>query len=94
MACVDNGSVLKSLNVMMCYACVEECPVSGDKESIYGSSRHGSVVNESDSVSEDMGLIPDLAQWVKDQTLLQAVVSAPDMTRIWHCLGFCVAWQL
>ena len=38
------------------------------------SSHHGSVVVKPTSVHEDVGLIPDLAQWVKDPALLWAVV--------------------
>jgi len=38
------------------------------------SSHHGSVETNLTSIHEDVGLIPGLAQWVKDPVLLQAVV--------------------
>ena len=34
-----------------------------------GSSHHGSAVTKLTSVPEDVGLIPGLAQWVKDPVL-------------------------
>ena len=34
---------------------------------------------------EVAGLIPGLAQWVKDAALLRAVVSIADTVQIWHC---------
>ena len=33
------------------------------------------------------GLIPGLAQWVKDPALLWAVVEIEDVARIWCCCG-------
>ena len=39
-----------------------------------GSSHHGSVVMNPTSIHEDSGLIPGLAQWVKDPTVAVAVV--------------------
>ena len=35
--------------------------------SILGSSHHGLVVTNQTSIQEDLGLIPGLAQWVKDR---------------------------
>ena len=40
------------------------------------------------SIYEDVGLIPGLARWVKDQALLGVVVWVTDMARIWHCCGY------
>ena len=39
------------------------------KIKVLRSSHHGSVVNKPVSIHEDMGLIPSLAQWVKDLAL-------------------------
>ena len=36
----------------------------------FGSSHWGSVVTNPTSIHEDMGLIPDIAQWLKDPVLL------------------------
>ena len=43
----------------------KEVPFSPLKN-IYRSSCHGSAVTNLTSIHEDMGLIPGLAQWVKD----------------------------
>ena len=40
----------------------------------FGSSHCGSAVTKPVSIHEDAGLIPGLAQWVKDPKLPQAVV--------------------
>ena len=39
-------------------------------KTVHGSFHHGSVVMNLTSIHEDIGLIPGLAQWVKDPVLL------------------------
>ena len=41
------------------------------------SSHCGSVVTNLTSIPEDVGLIPGLSQWVKDQAVVQATETAP-----------------
>ena len=42
---------------------------------------------------EFVGLIPGLAQWVKDLALLCPVVWVADVARIPHCYGSGVGWR-
>jgi len=39
-----------------------------------GSSHHGSMIRNPTSIHEDVGLIPGLDHWVKEQVLPWAVV--------------------
>ena len=43
---------------------------------------------------EDVGLIPDLAQWVEDPALQGALVEVADAAWIWRCCGYGVGLQL
>ena len=52
------------------------------------SSHCDSAVTNLINIHEDMGLIPGLAQWIKEVMLLWAVVSVIDVAWIWYCCGY------
>ena len=55
------------------------------KRKIRSSHRCSALMNPT-SIYEDAGLIPGLAQWIKDPMLLGAVVQVVDAARIWALL--------
>ena len=59
-----------------------------------GSSHCGEGEKNLTSVHEDVGLILDLTQWVKDPVLLWAVVQVADAPQILRCCACGVGWQM
>ena len=53
------------------------------KKAAWKSFRYDSVERNPTSIREDVGSIPGLVQWVKDERLLWAVVSVADVAQIW-----------
>ena len=43
---------------------------------------------------EVAGLIPGLAQWVKNLALPWTVMHIADVARVWRCCGCVVGWRL
>ena len=60
----------------------------------FWSSCCGSAEINLPSIPENAGLIPGLAQWVKDLELLGAVVYVVDVAQIWCCCGCGIDQQL
>ena len=66
------------------------CPL---KNLTLGSSHRGSLEMNPTSIHEDAGLIPGLAQWVKDLGLPMSCGVVADEARIWCFCGCGVGWQ-
>ena len=69
-------------------------PAKKKKKKEEGVPTAAQQVKNPSSIHDHTGLTPGLAQWVKDQALLQAVAQAVDAAQIWHCSGCAVGWQL
>ena len=67
--------------------------LSTEKKQTHGSSYHGTAETNLTRNHEDVGLIPGLAQWVKDLVLLWSVVQVTDMAQVWCCCGSGIGQQ-
>ena len=65
----NSGTIARDHSIL-CVLDAGEHLKSGSGKWKIGSSRHGPVVMNPASIHEDAGLIPGLAPWAKDSTLL------------------------